>query len=102
MAPRTFTAEDRANDVLVGQRLQDVMAAYEMTQSDVAKALGVSKSTVSEWLSGKKHLDVNIARSMRDKWHVSLDYLYCGDHGSLPLNLAHAILRDEPLSKRRS
>lgn len=99
MAPRKFTADDRANDVRVGQRLQKMMDVYELTQTDVALALGVSKSTVSEWLSGKKHLDVNLARTMRGKWHVSLDYLYCGDHGSLPLNLAHAILQGHPLKR---
>ena len=97
MAPRKFTAADRANDVRVGERLAKVMAAYGLSQSAVARTLRVSRSTVSEWLSGKKHMDVNVARTIREQWHVSLDYLYCGDHSSLPIPLANAIIHGKPM-----
>jgi len=100
MARRKFTPEDRRNNELVGQRLRKVLDAYGLKQTDLADALKVSPSTVNEWLSGKKALDVNWARAIRDKFDVSLDYLYCDDHSSLRIELARAILRGEPLKSR--
>lgn len=100
MGRRKLTPDDIENNARVGARLRKVMAAYEMTQAAFADQIGISRNGLSEILSGEKGLDVNVARRIREKFGVSLDYLYCGDHSSLSLHLAHSVLRGVPLSKQ--
>jgi transcriptional regulator with XRE-family HTH domain len=86
--------KDTRNDALVGRRLKALREATGLTQSALARTVGVSPSTISEWESGEKHLDVNVARRMAKKHGFSLDYLYCGYHEQLPLHLALAVKAD--------
>lgn len=39
---------------IVGKNIKEQLAKHEMSGSELAQRLGVSKSIVSEWLSGKK------------------------------------------------
>ena len=42
---------------------------------DLAKALNVSKQTVSNWENGKRQPDINTLIKLADLYEVSLDYL---------------------------
>jgi transcriptional regulator with XRE-family HTH domain len=87
-------------DVLTGQRLKAVMRVYGLKQDDLAQMLGgLKQNTISQYLNGKRAFPPQYARILRAKLGVSFDYIYCGDHGTLPIPLANAILRGQTLRR---
>lgn len=57
--------------LLIGLRRRD-----NMTQSDLANALGVSVSAVSKWETGKNYPDIPVFAELRSLFHLSYDDLY--------------------------
>lgn len=47
-----------------------------LTQSDIAKILGVAKTTYSSYEQGKRMPDMEIQKKIADYYGVSLDYLH--------------------------
>ena len=51
------------------------MFEQKITQSKLAEYLGLSKSKVSEILSGKRKPDVNFLKGIYEKLHIDADFL---------------------------
>jgi len=51
------------------------MARSGMSQADLAEILGVSPSTVKNWLNGKSEITSGALIKMAQQWNVSADYL---------------------------
>ena len=49
------------------------------SQESLAEAIGVSRSTIQEYLEGDSKPKLNIARKLAKEFGVSLDYLFLGD-----------------------
>lgn len=64
---------------LFPKNLQRYMADAGLSQTDVARRLGVSKQTVSEWISGKKFPRVDRMQQLADLFSVLMSDLYT-DH----------------------
>ena len=47
-----------------------------MTQQDLAKTIGVSQATVSDWESRKKNPDLVRAVKLADLFNTTLDVIY--------------------------
>lgn len=50
-------------------------ARYNLTQSDLAERLGVTRQTVQNWQIGKSEIPASAIVSMAKMWSVSSDYL---------------------------
>jgi len=58
-------------------------------RGDQAKFAAASGITPSEWGNHEhgKSLSVRKAMILRNRWRVTLDWIYCGDQSSLPFEL---------------
>jgi len=48
----------------------------EMTQTDMAKAIGVDISTICSWESGKTEPSASQLRKISEITHIPMDYLF--------------------------
>lgn len=59
----------------LGNKLQRARAKANLTQEQVAEALGVSRQTISNWENEKTYPDIRSVVTLSDLYNVSLDYL---------------------------
>jgi len=59
----------------IGTKIKNARIAAQLTQEQVAEALGVSRQTVSNWENEKTYPDIVSVIKMSDLYDVSLDYL---------------------------
>ena len=57
-------------------KIRQMREARGMTQQDLAKTIGVSQATVSDWESGKINPDLVRAVKLADLFNTSLDVIY--------------------------
>ena len=63
----------------IGVKIKDARLASNLTQEQVAEALGISRQTVSNWVGWKTYPDIINVIKMRDLYHVSLEHLLKGE-----------------------
>lgn len=54
-----------------------------LTQRDVAKALGISTQTLVNWEAGKTEPSANQARALASLYNIKLDYIFLPDSSNL-------------------
>lgn len=59
----------------IGNKLQRARTKANLTQEQVAEALGVSRQTISNWENEKTYPDIRSVVTLSDLYNVSLDYL---------------------------
>ena len=57
-------------------KIRQLREARGMTQQDLAKTIGVSQATVSDWEKGKINPDLVRAVKLADLFNTSLDVIY--------------------------
>jgi len=62
-------------EILIAQRIEDLMRNEKLTQMQLAKAIGVGQSSVSDWLNSKSEPSVENLWKLADFFDVSVDYL---------------------------
>lgn len=75
----------------IGSRLEKVRKAWDLDQTRFAEGIGVESNTYSGWESGQKRIGIDSAMELKRVYGATLDYIYTGDHGTLPLDLVIAI-----------
>lgn len=66
-----------------------------LTQAAYAEKIGVKRSAYSLWESGSHRLSLDGALALRDRFGLSLDFMYEGIDDALPMTLRSA-WRDRP------
>lgn len=61
--------------ILVAQRIKDLMKSEKLTQMQLAHALEVGQSSISDWLNSKSEPSIENLWKLADFFDVSLDYL---------------------------
>ncbi len=61
--------------MVIGLKIKQARIKAELTQEQVAAALGVSRQTVSNWENGKTYPDIVSVVKMSSLYHISLDHL---------------------------
>ena len=56
-------------------RIKEIRQAKQIRQIDLAKALGVSQSTLSTWESGRYEPDLSTLNKLADFFGVPIDYI---------------------------
>ncbi len=57
------------------QRIRDLREDQDKKQQEIAKYLGVTQSTYSEYEGGTINIPIDMLIKLADLYHVSLDYL---------------------------
>lgn len=62
-------------DILIVQRIEEMLKTEGLTQSKLASGIGVNQSTACNWLNGKKEPSIESLWKLADFFDVSVDYL---------------------------
>lgn len=60
---------------MIGQRIRDLRKQKRMSQTELAKMLAVSQTTVTAWETGKAEPSSSAITSLADYFDVTTDYL---------------------------
>lgn len=60
---------------MIGQTIRDLRKLKKMSQSELAKVVGVSQTTVTAWETGKAEPSSSAISSLADYFNVTTDYL---------------------------
>ena len=61
---------------LLTDTVREKMEEKGVNQKQAAKLLGISESRVSDLLNGKRKLNLNIAKRLRDNFGISADFIF--------------------------
>ncbi|MBQ4073394.1 MAG: helix-turn-helix transcriptional regulator [Clostridia bacterium] len=61
--------------ILVVERIKYLMDAEDISQYALAKKLGISQSTICNWLNGKKEPSIESLWKLADYFGESVDYI---------------------------
>ena len=62
-------------EILIAQRIKDLMRSEKLTQMQLAHALEVGQSSISDWLNSKSEPSIENLWKLADFFDVSVDYL---------------------------
>ena len=62
-------------EILIVERIKDLMMTERLSQYALAKSINVSQSTICNWLNGKKEPSVESLWKLADFFDVSVDYI---------------------------
>ena len=62
-------------EILIVERIKDLMMTERLSQYALAKSINVSQSTICNWLNGKKEPSVESLWKLADFFDVSDDYI---------------------------
>ena len=60
---------------VITDAIREKMAEKHLKQKDTASWLGISESRVSELLSGRRALNLNIVKRLRDRFGIPADFI---------------------------
>lgn len=63
----------------INARISDLVAALEISQTELGKRVGVTGSTVSKWLSDNREPSVTNAPAIAEALGVSVEFLLTGE-----------------------
>lgn len=61
--------------ILVSERIKELMRGEELTQVALASKIGVKQNTISGWLCGKKEPCIRSLWLLADYFQVDIDFL---------------------------
>lgn len=79
----------------IAERLLWHRSLMGMTQKDYAASFGVKRAAYSLWEAGSHRMSLDGALALRNKYGLSLDFMYEGIDDALPMTLRNA-WRDKP------
>ncbi|MBQ8834283.1 MAG: helix-turn-helix transcriptional regulator [Oscillospiraceae bacterium] len=79
----------------LGQKLKDARSRADMSQEALAKAIGVSRQTISNWENGRSYPDIGSLLKLSDLYGLSLDEMLKEDQA------VKAHYENETAKKRR-
>jgi transcriptional regulator with XRE-family HTH domain len=75
------------NNLDIGKKIRNLRQNMEMSQIELAKIIGVSKSTMSNYERNYSIPDPDIVVALANYFNVSVDYLYDLDNSPLHPNI---------------
>lgn len=69
---------------MFGDRLKDLREDSDLTQSELAKILNISRETISGYENSGKEPSFDVLIQIADYFDVSLDYLLCRNNFKVP------------------
>lgn len=75
-------SDNNAREVFV-TNLNRLMKENNVSQADIVARFGITASTVSDWVTGKKYPRVNRMQQLADLFHVPMSY-FMSEHADAP------------------
>jgi transcriptional regulator with XRE-family HTH domain len=75
----------------IANRLRAVRGFYGMSSIGYAQQAGVNHKSYSQWESGDHRISIDGAILLRERYGVSLDFIYLGSVDTLPAKIANAV-----------
>lgn len=79
----------------VGNRIVALRNARGVKQSELAVSLKITAQRLSNYETGKRPLDIELASAICDKLSGTLDYLYRGVRAGLPFEVIERLALEE-------
>ena len=64
-----------SREILVVERIKELLATERISQYALAKRTGISQSAISNWLSGKKEPSIDSLWKIADYFGTTVDFL---------------------------
>lgn len=78
---------------VIAARLVTTREALGFSQSEFCEQIKVAKNVYNPFEKGKRRISVDVAGKIRDRFGISLDWIYCGDESRLSAALYRKITR---------
>lgn len=85
--------QDIADRLIAARR---ALGYGDKMQAEYARNAGLKPKRYSNWESGSYRISIDGALALRERYGLSLDFIFCGSVAMLPNKVASA-LRDNPL-----
>jgi transcriptional regulator with XRE-family HTH domain len=79
----------------VGRRLRAAIETLGITQTEVAKALGVTPSKLGNWLRGDNYPTAWFVKRFCDRYGITTDWIYRGIVSGMSSHLADELWKSE-------
>lgn len=76
---------------VIGNRLVKTREALGFQQSEFCKEIRVAKNTYNPFEKGHRQITLIVATKIKERFGISLDWIYCGDPATLPAGLFRKI-----------
>ena len=88
----------------IGKRITAVREMLGMNKTAFAAFLDVTQPAISQYEDGKRRPDLDVGIRIRLRTGVTLDWIYEGDRGGLPIRLANSLpdLDDQQSGSRQA
>lgn len=70
--------------ISIAKRLEWLRHYYAMSQKEFAESLGILPTTYNNWLRGRQGLSLYGARLIKQRYNITLDFLFFGEAENLP------------------
>ena len=80
----------------IAARIKWHRGLLNLNQEDYATLIRVKRSALANWEAGHKRVSLDAALVMREKFGLSLDFIYEGIEDALPMSLRKELL-DKPI-----
>jgi DNA-binding XRE family transcriptional regulator len=70
-----------------GRRLLRTREALELSQAEFCRQIGVERNLYNPFEKGRRRITIDVAMKIRDRYGITLDWIYAGDPHALPSHL---------------
>ena len=77
--------------VAIGERLEALRRAFDLTQAEFAGRAGIQQNTYSQYATGKNLPRIEFAERICDEYGVTLDWIYRGDVSGMSVNIVNLL-----------
>jgi len=76
----------------IGRRLLRTRQALKLSQAEFCRQIGVERNLYNPFEKGRRRITIDVAMKIRDRYGVTLDWIYAGDPHALPSDLYHQLV----------
>lgn len=84
------------NDFSFGNKIFDLRTSFKLSQSQLAKMVGVTNKAVSKWENGKSKPTTNVIRKLATVFHTDIDELLTMREGEADMEIAKIVITGGP------
>lgn len=81
---------------VIGARVRHIRRVFGLTLKEVGEICGTGHSTIGNWESGLQKPTIAQAQRLADRLGLTLDYIYLGRLGGVPLDVARKLSESDP------
>jgi transcriptional regulator with XRE-family HTH domain len=63
-----------------------------LSQAEFCRQVGVERNLYNPFEKGRRRITIDVAMKIRDRYGVTLDWIYAGDPRALPSGLYHQLV----------